>query len=302
MSVLKRFAAPGAAIAMALAALAAGCGGGGSGPEVDLPRIVNGPTSGGVSSAAATISWTTDRACDSRVNYGKTTSYTDSLVAGDLVNAHTLRITGLAESTRYHYRVTSRDQEGQAAVSGDFGFTTLSLAGQLVGEGWEAFETGAWEASLAKFQQARAASPNGVPALEGLGWALLRLYRLEESLGFLAQALAIQPSRADCLAAATLVGGALGRCGDTLTRGRQLLALAGDAYVFSHDQSVGAPDIRYCLVICLMAAGDLEGALAEAEAIDPSIDLDPGDRSTWGDHATFEDALLALVEDLGSRV
>jgi tetratricopeptide (TPR) repeat protein len=301
MSMPRLVAATRAAIAGALVALTAGCGGGGSGPEVNPPRIVGGPASGSVSSAAATISWTTDRACDSKVEYGRTTAYTDSLAASALVVDHDLRITGLAETTRYHYRVSSRDEDGEAIVSTDFTFTTQSLAGQLVDEGWGAFETGDWEASLAKFQLAHQASPGGVLALEGLGWALLRLYRLEESLGFLAQAIAIQPGRTDCLAAATLASGALGRCDDTVTRGRQLLALAGDAYVFSHDESVGASDIRYCLVICLMAAGDLEGALAEAKAIDPSIDLDPEDRSTWGDHATFEDALLALVEDLGSR-
>ena len=286
----------------ALVVLIVGCGGGGSEPEVNLPRIVAGPASGSISSAAATVSWTTDRACDSRIDYGKTITYSDSLATSGLVTEHQLTVAGLAETTRYHYRVSSRDQSGQAVTSGDLAFTTLSLAGELAAAGWEAFEDSDFETSLAKFQQAHAARPAYVPAIEGLGWALLRLYRLEESLAALAEALSAQPGRSDCLAAATLANAALGRCQDTITRGRQLVAAAGEAYVFSHDQSVRTSDIRYCLVICLMAAGDLEGALAEAKAIDPSIDLDPDDRSTWGEHATFEEALMVLVEDLGSVV
>lgn len=82
----------------------------------------------GITSSGVTITWTTDVASDSQVEYGPNVSYgsvSPSLTT--LVTSHQVALTGLAPGTSYHYRVTSRDSLGRTRVSGDHLFTTLSV-------------------------------------------------------------------------------------------------------------------------------------------------------------------------------
>jgi hypothetical protein len=80
-----------------------------------------------VSTAGATITWTTNEASDSQVEYGPTTAYGSlGLLDGNRVTAHSQALGGLVAATLYHYRVRSRDAAGNLAVSGDFTFTTLA--------------------------------------------------------------------------------------------------------------------------------------------------------------------------------
>jgi chitodextrinase len=73
----------------------------------------------------ATIKWTTDELADSQIEYGKRTSYGNTTtVATAKVTAHEIKITGLEEETRYHFRVISKDAAGNSAKSPDFEFTT----------------------------------------------------------------------------------------------------------------------------------------------------------------------------------
>jgi Purple acid Phosphatase, N-terminal domain len=76
----------------------------------------------GVVSNAATITWSTDIAANSQVEYGTTTAYgTSSTLDGALVTSHSEPLTGLSASTTYHFRVHSG-----TAVSADNTFTTPS--------------------------------------------------------------------------------------------------------------------------------------------------------------------------------
>src|SRR5581483_501057 len=78
-----------------------------------------------ISSSGATINWTTDKASDSQVEYGPTTSYgTASSVNSTMVTSHGQNIAGLSANTTYHYRVNSKDSAGNASTSSDFTFTT----------------------------------------------------------------------------------------------------------------------------------------------------------------------------------
>ncbi|MBI3607353.1 MAG: fibronectin type III domain-containing protein [Nitrospirae bacterium] len=88
------------------------------------PPIVSGVTVGSITTAGATIAWTTDEPADSQVDYGTTTEYGSSTAVNPTpVTSHAVGLTGLSEATLYHYRVRSRDQAGNMAVSGDFTFT-----------------------------------------------------------------------------------------------------------------------------------------------------------------------------------
>jgi hypothetical protein len=92
---------------------------------------VSGPTisnvAATVSASAATITWTTDTAADSQVEYGNTASYgLSSVLNPALVILHSVTLSGLSATTTYHYRVKSKNAGGVLATSADFTFTTAS--------------------------------------------------------------------------------------------------------------------------------------------------------------------------------
>jgi len=74
-------------------------------------------------STVATITWTTNVAADSRVDYGLTTSYGQFSTDAGLVTTHSLTLSALTAGTTYHYRVTSTTASASAASS-DLTFTT----------------------------------------------------------------------------------------------------------------------------------------------------------------------------------
>ena len=78
------------------------------------------------SSAAATVSWTTDEPADGRVEFGTSTAYGRSTpLDAALVTAHAAPLSGLSPSTTYHFRVLSKDAVGNLAAGSDQTFTTL---------------------------------------------------------------------------------------------------------------------------------------------------------------------------------
>ncbi len=94
------------------------------------PPVIGTVATSGVSSSAATVSWSTNEAADSQVEYGTSTAYgASTAVAGAMVTSHGVTLSGLSAGTPYHYRVKSRDAAGNLATSGDFTFTTQSSGG-----------------------------------------------------------------------------------------------------------------------------------------------------------------------------
>ncbi|USN53605.1 MAG: fibronectin type III domain-containing protein [Candidatus Nomurabacteria bacterium] len=59
------------------------------------------------------------------VEYGETTAYGNETGSSELVNAHSVTITGLAADTTYHARAFWIDVDGNRGESSDFEFTTL---------------------------------------------------------------------------------------------------------------------------------------------------------------------------------
>ncbi len=76
----------------------------------------------------ATITWTTNEASDSRVDYGATSSYGTASTSASLVTSRSIVLSGLTASTLYHFRVQSADAQGNVATSSDQTFTTASAA------------------------------------------------------------------------------------------------------------------------------------------------------------------------------
>ena len=89
------------------------------------PPTISAVAASSITSSSATISWKTNEASDSQVDYGTTTAYgTSTPLNKNKVASHSEKLSGLGASTLYHYRVKSRDAAGNLAVSGDFTFIT----------------------------------------------------------------------------------------------------------------------------------------------------------------------------------
>ncbi len=80
---------------------------------------------GAITGNSATITWTTNEASTTQVEFGLTMAY-GSLTTLDsaLMLSHSVALSGLVGSTTYHFRVRSRDDAGNLATSADGTFTT----------------------------------------------------------------------------------------------------------------------------------------------------------------------------------
>lgn len=94
------------------------------------PADTNGPAISdiqvsGIGTDSATITWTTDEPSDSIVEYGLTSSY-GNMTPVDLTmtTSHSVTLSGLADSTDYHFRAVSADGDANSSTSGDNTFTT----------------------------------------------------------------------------------------------------------------------------------------------------------------------------------
>ncbi|TMQ18330.1 MAG: hypothetical protein E6K82_20305, partial [Candidatus Rokuibacteriota bacterium] len=114
----------------AVARDAAGNTGTSAGVIVKLPADITAPVVtavrvSSITTSGAAISWTTNKASDSQVEYGPTTAYGSlSSMQSSLVMSHPVTLNGLAAARVYHFRARSRDISGNLGVSADATFTT----------------------------------------------------------------------------------------------------------------------------------------------------------------------------------
>ena len=95
----------------------------------DVPPAITSTNASSVTSSGALISWTTDKAASSQVNYGTTTAYgSSSPLNTTLVTTHSVALSGLTAGTLYHYQVQSADLIGTVGTSADLTFTTGSTS------------------------------------------------------------------------------------------------------------------------------------------------------------------------------
>lgn len=104
------------------------------GPHTVVLRRASGPIIASVEVAAVTettavIQWVTDVPSDSGVEYGATAGYGQVTETDPtLVTEHSVTLSGLAPGSTFHFRVRSRDAQGDLSISGDSTFTTWSVA------------------------------------------------------------------------------------------------------------------------------------------------------------------------------
>lgn len=97
-----------------------------------------------LTTSGATITWTTNEASTTQVDYGTTTSYGQSTTLdSSLLTSHSAGITGLSAGTLYHYRARSRDAVGNERLGTDSTFTTLQPADTTAPTGSISINSGA---------------------------------------------------------------------------------------------------------------------------------------------------------------
>jgi hypothetical protein len=97
-------------------------------PALDTqPPIISGVTPTAITQTSATITWATDEAATSQVDYGLTATYgTSTTLDTNRLTSHSQTLGALSAATTYHFRVRSVDAANNVAVSGDGTFTTAA--------------------------------------------------------------------------------------------------------------------------------------------------------------------------------
>jgi beta-lactamase superfamily II metal-dependent hydrolase len=97
------------------------------GPDI-TPPVISDVQAISVSAVSAVIEWITDEPADSIVEYGTSSgNYTDTVDDLTLVTSHSLALGSLIPGTIYYYRVSSKDEAGNTAVSDEYTFAPPAL-------------------------------------------------------------------------------------------------------------------------------------------------------------------------------
>jgi hypothetical protein len=100
-----------------------------TGTQTTPPPVISNVVATSVSNTSETITWTTDQASSSLVNYGVTTTYTlASTLNPALVTAHSVTLTGLTPGTLYDFDVVSANSLTLSSTSSNATFTTTGTA------------------------------------------------------------------------------------------------------------------------------------------------------------------------------
>ncbi len=146
---------------------------------------------------------------------------------------------------------------------------SLRDAETLTREGWAAFETGEFARAAAKFDSAQKANPDFAEAYNGAGWAYARLGEFQRGGENFDMAINLAPDKVEPRAGAALTDHALGRFQDAIEHALFVLSKEPD-FVFSHDASIDALDIRITLALSYFAVADFVDAAAQMDIIDPA--------------------------------
>lgn len=93
------------------------------------PPVISNIQATGISQNSAVITWTTNEAANSKVNYGLSSSLATStdIIDSNYITSHSISLTSLMANTKYYYKVVSADNSGNTSTSDIQSFTTLAL-------------------------------------------------------------------------------------------------------------------------------------------------------------------------------
>jgi alpha-L-arabinofuranosidase len=99
-------------------------------PAAAAPPVISAVAAAGITTTSAVITWTTDQATTSQVQYGTSGSYGLAAAPGtSLVTAHSMTLTGLYPGTTYDFEVISANSAGTSSQSANYTFITQAASG-----------------------------------------------------------------------------------------------------------------------------------------------------------------------------
>jgi hypothetical protein len=99
-----------------------------TGKWTSAPSLSTGPDAGSLTTKKATITWTTSRTSDSKIQYGTTSGSYGSVEPSNSsqVSSHSIQLTGLNPGTTYYYKAKWTDEDGNTGTSSEKSFSTSS--------------------------------------------------------------------------------------------------------------------------------------------------------------------------------
>ena len=97
-----------------------------TGKWTSAPSLDSGPSAGSITTKKATITWSTSRSSDSKVQYGtKSGDYGDVEPSNSSqVSSHSIQLTGLNPGKTYYYKAKWTDEDGNTGTSSEKSFET----------------------------------------------------------------------------------------------------------------------------------------------------------------------------------
>jgi len=97
-----------------------------TGKYTTAPSLESGPSASSITTKKATISWSTSRSADSKVQYGTSSgSYGEVEPSNsNQVTSHSIQLTGLDPGTTYYYKAKWTDEDGNTGTSEEKSFST----------------------------------------------------------------------------------------------------------------------------------------------------------------------------------
>jgi 6-phosphogluconolactonase (cycloisomerase 2 family) len=135
-----------------------------AGPAPDsVPPVISNINVVGTGTSA-TITWDTDENASSDVQFGTTAAYGSSATVAGSVTQHEVVLTGLTESTQYHFSVISQDASSNSSSSVDALFDSGVVPPTALPAGWQSINLGGSEA-----MSGSSSHTNGLFTLSGGG-------------------------------------------------------------------------------------------------------------------------------------
>lgn len=96
------------------------------GKFTEAPKLIGGPSASSITTKRATLSWSTDRTCDSKISYGKKSGdYYDEEPSNSIQTTdHEIKLTSLDPGKKYYYRAKWTDEDGNTGQSEEKTLTT----------------------------------------------------------------------------------------------------------------------------------------------------------------------------------
>jgi hypothetical protein len=97
-----------------------------TGRWTSAPSLDSGPTVSNITTKKATITWTTSRTADSKIQFGTSSGSYNSVEPSNStqVTGHTITLSGLQPGTTYYYKAKWTDEDGNTETSSEKTFTT----------------------------------------------------------------------------------------------------------------------------------------------------------------------------------